>query len=67
MAYADGDARKLLNTLETLAMAATQEKLQEITDAWLLVLGESARAAMTRVVSSSTTPSARAAWAGARL
>src|SRR5690348_1863323 len=41
VAYADGDARKLLNTLETLAMAATQEKLQEITDAWLLkVLGE---------------------------
>ena len=26
VAYADGDARKLLNTLETLAMAATQEK-----------------------------------------
>jgi len=44
VAYADGDARKLLNTLETLAMAATQEKLQEITDAWLLkVLGERMR------------------------
>ncbi|RZJ57376.1 MAG: AAA family ATPase, partial [Acidovorax sp.] len=36
VAYADGDARRLLNTLETLAMAATQEKLAEITDAWLL-------------------------------
>ncbi len=44
VAYADGDARKLLNTLETLAMAATQEKLPEITDAWLLkVLGERMR------------------------
>ncbi len=44
VAYADGDARKLLNTLETLAMAATQEKRQEITDAWLLkVLGERMR------------------------
>ena len=44
VAYADGDARKLLNTLETLAMAATQEKLEEITDAWLLkVLGERMR------------------------
>lgn len=44
VAYADGDARKLLNTLETLAMAATQENLQEITDAWLLkVLGERMR------------------------
>jgi putative ATPase len=27
MAYADGDARRLLNTLETLAVAATQEKM----------------------------------------
>ncbi|KQO27623.1 recombination factor protein RarA [Acidovorax sp. Leaf78] len=44
VAYADGDARRLLNTLETLAMAATQEKLAEITDAWLLkVLGERMR------------------------
>lgn len=44
VAYADGDARKLLNTLETLAMAATQEKLPEISDAWLLkVLGERMR------------------------
>ncbi|MCZ8218169.1 MAG: replication-associated recombination protein A [Acidovorax sp.] len=44
VAYADGDARRLLNTLETLAMAATQEKLTEITDVWLLrVLGERMR------------------------
>ena len=44
VAYADGDARRLLNTLETLAVAATQEKLTEITDVWLLkVLGERMR------------------------
>jgi putative ATPase len=44
IAYADGDARRLLNTLETLAVAAGQEKLGEITDAWLLkVLGERMR------------------------
>ena len=44
VAYADGDARRLLNTLETLAMAATQEKLAQITDAWLLtMLGEQLR------------------------
>ncbi|HPW08153.1 MAG TPA: replication-associated recombination protein A, partial [Burkholderiaceae bacterium] len=44
IAYADGDARRLLNTLETLAVAATQEKLSEITDIWLLkVLGERMR------------------------
>jgi putative ATPase len=44
IAYADGDARRLLNTLETLAVAATQEKRGEITDAWLLkVLGERMR------------------------
>jgi putative ATPase len=43
-AYADGDARRLLNTLETLAVAARQEKLVKITDAWLLkVLGERMR------------------------
>ncbi len=43
-AYADGDARRLLNTLETLAVAATQEKLTTIDDAWLLkVLGERLR------------------------
>jgi putative ATPase len=44
IAYADGDARRLLNTLETLAVAAGSEKLTEITDAWLLkVLGERMR------------------------
>ncbi|MDP2072651.1 replication-associated recombination protein A [Hydrogenophaga sp.] len=44
IAYADGDARRLLNTLETLAVAAGREKLIEITDAWLLkVLGERMR------------------------
>jgi putative ATPase len=44
VAYADGDARRLLNTLETLAVAASQEKQTEITDVWLLkVLGERMR------------------------
>jgi putative ATPase len=44
VAYADGDARRLLNTLETLAVAALQEKRAEITDVWLLkVLGERMR------------------------
>jgi putative ATPase len=44
IAYADGDARRLLNTLETLSVAAGSEKLGEITDAWLLkVLGERMR------------------------
>jgi putative ATPase len=44
IAYADGDARRLLNTLETLAVAATQEKRSAIDDAWLLqVLGERLR------------------------
>jgi putative ATPase len=44
IAYADGDARRLLNTLETLAVSATQEKLDGITDVWLLkVLGERLR------------------------
>jgi putative ATPase len=44
VAYADGDARRLLNTLETLSIAARQEKVAEMTDAWLLkVLGERLR------------------------
>ena len=44
VAYADGDARRLLNTLETLEMAAAQEQLAEITDAWVVrVLGERMR------------------------
>jgi len=42
--YADGDARRLLNTLETLAVAATQQKVDSITDVWLMkVLGEQLR------------------------
>ena len=44
IAYADGDARRLLNTLETLGVAAQQEKLESISDVWLLkVLGERMR------------------------
>ena len=44
VAYADGDARRLLNTLETLAVAARAEKRDHITDEWLLrVLGERMR------------------------
>jgi putative ATPase len=44
IAYADGDARRLLNTLETLAVAAGKEKRTGIDDAWLLkVLGERMR------------------------
>ena len=44
IAYADGDARRLLNTLETLAVAAKTEKLEAISDAWLMkVLGERMR------------------------
>ena len=43
-AYADGDARRLLNTLESLDVAARSEKITEVTDAWLLkVLGERLR------------------------
>lgn len=44
IAYADGDARRLLNTLQTLAVAATQQRVECITDAWLLqVLGQPMR------------------------
>jgi putative ATPase len=44
VSYADGDARRLLNTLETLFVAAEQEKITTITDAWLTqVLGERLR------------------------
>ena len=44
IAYADGDARRLLNTLETLAVAASQQTVLTISDAWLLkVLGEQLR------------------------
>ena len=42
--YADGDARRLLNTLETLGMAAAQQQRTDITDAWLVqVLGQQMR------------------------
>ena len=44
VAYADGDARRLLNTLENLGVAARSETLDRISDAWLLhVLGERLR------------------------
>ena len=47
VAFADGDARRLLNTLESLAVAAgndTAGPLSEITDSWLMkVLGEKMR------------------------
>ncbi len=44
LAHADGDARRLLNTLETLFIAAGKEKLSVITDAWLTkVLGQTLR------------------------
>ena len=44
VASADGDARRLLTTLETLAVAARAEKRARITDEWLLkVLGERLR------------------------
>jgi putative ATPase len=42
--YADGDARRLINTLETLFVLAGSQKLASITDEWLLkVLGEKMR------------------------
>ena len=44
IAYADGDARRLLNTLETLAVSARQDRLEQVSDTWLLkVLGERMR------------------------
>lgn len=44
VAYADGDARRLINTLETLLVLARAQKLVQIRDAWLLkVLGEKMR------------------------
>jgi putative ATPase len=43
-AYADGDARRLLNTLETLQVAAQADKISSISDAWLTkTLGERMR------------------------
>ena len=47
VAYADGDARRLLNTLESVSIAAANEKsgaVTDVTDAWLIkVLGEKMR------------------------
>jgi len=44
IAYADGDARRLLNTLETVAVTAVAEKIERVDEAWLLkVLGEQLR------------------------
>ncbi len=44
VAYADGDARRLINTLETLAVAAARERRERIDAPWLLkVLGERLR------------------------
>ena len=44
VAYADGDARRLLNTLETLAMAAEQQQWPQLTDERVLqVLGQQLR------------------------
>lgn len=44
LAYADGDARRLLNTFETLVVAARSEGQAQISDAWLRhVLGERLR------------------------
>lgn len=42
--FADGDARRLLNALETVAVAAQQEQCAQISDDWLQkVLGERLR------------------------
>jgi putative ATPase len=44
VAYADGDARRLINTIETLSVVAAKEKLTSITNDWLQkVLGERLR------------------------
>ncbi|MDI9334948.1 MAG: replication-associated recombination protein A [Cytophagales bacterium] len=44
VAYADGDARRLINTVETLAVVAAKEKLTSLTNDWLQkVLGERLR------------------------
>ena len=44
VAYADGDARRLLNTLESLSVAARTEQISAVSDDWLLrVLGERLR------------------------
>jgi putative ATPase len=42
--YADGDARRLINTLETLLTLAQSQQLSSLTDAWLVKsLGEKMR------------------------
>ena len=44
LAYADGDARRLLNTVETLGVAAGTQGVETVSDAWLLqVLGDQLR------------------------
>jgi putative ATPase len=44
VSYADGDARRMLNTLETLTVAAQAQQLDTIGDDWLLqVMGERMR------------------------
>ena len=44
LAYADGDARRLLNTLETLTVTAEAQGVSQMADGWLLqVLGERLR------------------------
>ncbi len=44
VAYADGDARRLLGTLETLAISAQQAGIERIEEDWLLsVLGQQLR------------------------
>ena len=44
VSYADGDARRMLNTLETLAVAAQAQRRETIGDDWLLqVMGERMR------------------------
>ncbi len=44
IAYADGDARRLLNTLETVAVTAAADSVERVDDAWLLkVLGQQLR------------------------
>jgi putative ATPase len=44
VSYADGDARRMLNTLETLSVAAQAQQLESISDDWLLqFMGERMR------------------------
>ncbi|MBS0407251.1 MAG: replication-associated recombination protein A [Proteobacteria bacterium] len=44
IAYADGDARRLLNTLETVAVTAAADSVERVDEAWLLkVLGQQLR------------------------